>query len=256
MKQLYLYLWLLLPVRLAAQGSLAFDTSAINHKSKLVGLYRTPQAYERADFIIDNPDEIKALIPTFTAGPETPLQTARNFYTITLLHDGKEIKTWTVDMSRNRLLSDGSSYQFDALTVRKLAKENPLKVRAVRKKFRTTEEADDYLKKAKLERRLLYVETPWRAYEGSFDLRIPRTTANYNILMAYRIVTNTLLTIAPRDSFDIEVNYRRYSPSNQDYHNFIISCKKSDYDQLNIKDWEKSGWTKLQIAATLYYRKY
>lgn len=256
MTKLYLFLFMLLPLSQAAQEYALFDTSTIDNRSKLLGIYRTPQPYERMDFIIDNPDDIKALIPTLTAGTEVYPQLPRDFFVITLLQEGKEMKAWTVDMKRNCLLIDGRAYLFDAAIVKKLARENPFRLKMVTKTFTSQEEADQYLEKQKLDRSFLYARMPTIDYEGYFEVRIPRSGIQPQTSSIQDTVRNTLARMAPPGSFDVIYVNNRAVAADKRHYTCTIYGKKETYDRLNIAGWVKGKWARSAARATLFYRKY
>lgn len=254
MTKLYLFLFIL-PLSLLAQEYALFDTGTVNNRSKLLGLYRTPQPYEHMDFIIDNPDDIKALIPTLTAGTEVYPQLPRDFFIISLLQDGKEIKAWTVDMKRNCLLYDGRAYLFDAGIVKKLARENPFKLKEVRKTFTSQEAADQYLEKQKLDRSFLYARMPTIDYEGHFEISIPNSAATSGVLALQDTVHNTLARITPVGTFDVVMVDNRVNADKKQY-KYTVYCRKETYDRFRVADWKKGKWTQSQAGGTLFYRKY
>ncbi|WP_276481632.1 hypothetical protein [Paraflavitalea pollutisoli] len=256
MNKFYLYLLLLLPFGAQAQQYVLFDTSTINYKSKLIGYYKTDPYSDKMDFIIDNPDDIKELIVSFTAGAEQDPQMPRDYYIVTLSQNNNEVKSWTFDMVRGCTLYEGRSYAYDVKKIRKLAKQNPLRVKEVTATFKTNEEAEQFLKKQQLDRNLLYSKLNKVRHEGQFTLRVPRLTTDPRIRIATDTVRKQLSRLAAPGTFTVlYVNNRSVAADNKHY-TFTIYSKKDTYDYLDIPKWEKGKWGAIEATVFLYYRKY
>lgn len=251
-----LYLLFLLPFCAQAQQYILFDTSTINFKSRLIGYYRSDAYSDKMDFIIDNPDDIKELIINFTAGAEQAPQMPRDLYIVTLLQNNNEVKAWTFDMVRGCALYEGRSYAFDVKMIKKLAKQNPLRVKEVTMSFKTNEAAEQYLKKQQLDRNLLYSKINNVRYEGQFELKIPRLSLDPKIRIALDTVRKNFSALAPPGTYNVIHTYNRTVAADKKHHSFIVFSKKATYDQLNIPKWNKGKWEAIEPIVYLYYRKY
>lgn len=256
MSKLYLIFLLLFPLCTRAQQFALFDTSTINYKSRLIGYYKSDAYSDKMDFIIDNPDDIKQLIVSFTAGAEQDPQMPRDFYIVTLLQNNNDVKAWTFDMMRGCTLYEGRSYAFDVKILKKLAKENPLRIKEVSVSFKTNAEAEKYQKKQQLDRNLLYSKIQNVRYEGQFTLRVPRLTSEPRIRIALDSVRKNLARLAPADSYNVIYAFNRVAATDKSYYTFTVFSKKETYDQLDVRKWYKGKWAPIEPTVFLYYRKY
>lgn len=256
MIKVYLYLLLLFPLCASAQDYVLFDTSTINFKSKLIGYYRTNAFSDKMDFIIDNPDDIKSLIVSFTAGAEQDPQMPRDYYIVTLLQNNYDVKAWTFDMARGCALYEGRSYAFDVSLIKKLAKKNPLRIKEVTKTFNSDAEAEQYLKKQQLDRNLLFAKLNKVRHEGYFEMRVPRSTIDVRIRAALDTVRTRLSKLAPPGTYSVAFTQSRNAMMEKNYYTFLVSSKKDTYDNLDIPKWTKGRWEAIESTLTMFYRKY
>lgn len=256
MTKLYLYILFLLPFGAQAQQYVLFDTSTINYKSRLIGYYKSDAYSDKMDFIIDNPDDIKELIVSFTAGAEQDPQFPRDLYIVTLLQNNNEVKAWSFDMMRGCALYEGRSYAYDVKKIRQLAKQNPLRIKEVTATFKTNEEAEQYLKKQQLDRNLLYSKISKVRYEGRFDLRIPRNTTDPRVRAALDTVRYKFSKLAPPGTYSVVFTQNRNIPTDKNYYNFIVFGKKDMYESLKEPKWIKGKWETIEATVFMYYRKY
>ncbi|MDF2189031.1 hypothetical protein [Paraflavitalea sp. CAU 1676] len=247
---------LLLSVNLQARQAEPFDTTLINAKSKLIGWTRIENTRDKVSFILDQPEDIKKVMPLLTSGPEVNLRLTHEPYYISLVQNNREIRVWKVNIPGNRIMSNNNCYWFDASIISKLAKENPFRFKSEKKIFITNGDAQEFLRKESLNRNFLFARIPSGLYEGIFDIPVPRnvqykhpdTIANYLRTQIERIV--------PQGAYDFYDFQRSRDPQSKIQYIITICGSRELFDKLDAGDLTKENWKSLTEPSYFYYRKY
>lgn len=256
MVRFYFSVLLFLSTTAQARQAESYDTSLINSRSKLIGWTRIENYRDNMSFILDQPEPIKQLIPALTAGKEVNRKLSNQTYFITLIQDNIEVKAWKVNFESNRVMINGQSYWFDASLIRKLARENPFRFKTERKVFRTSPEAQAYLRKQSLNRDFLFAEIPPVIFEGRFDVPVPRNAAFTHPDSAASYLRSRIESITPRGTYDFYDFHRSLSPDDKIRYTITICGSRELFDKVDLGDLEKEKWKSFREASIFYYRKY
>lgn len=256
MVRFYFPVFLFLSITAQARQAESYDTSLINSRSKLIGWTRVENFRDNVSFILDQPEPIKQLIPTLTAGKEVNRKISAQTYFITLIQDNKEVKVWRVNIEGNRVMINDQSYWFDASVIRKLARENPFRFKIERKVFKTGPEAQDYLRKQSLNRDFLFAKIPSVIFEGRFDVPVPRDGEFTHPDSAASYLRSRIESVTPRGTYDFYDFQRSTTPEDNIRFTITICGSRELFDKVDLGDLKKENWKPLREGSLFYYRKY
>lgn len=220
----------------------------------MFGVMQNGDAKDRMNFILDNPDDIKSLVPTLTAGGEIKAKWGRALYLITLVEDNVQLAAWMVNIEDNYILYKGRTYAFDAKQIRQLAKNNRFKYKAKFLKFHSNEEANQYLKKQLLDRSFILADIPPVIYDGNFQVRLPRNNLHPNARAAIDTLKRRLENVTPQNTFVVKYVLNHTTIRDRDNYTFLVHCGKEVFEVFSQAGYKIGKWRKEPTETVFFYR--
>ena len=152
MKISFLIGFMFLSVNLFAQDNLLFDTLTINANTKLIGRYPqfdNQKTYRNLNFIIEDSATIKKVIAALPLGNEGENSIESPGFTINLVKDFSEVKSWIVNPGLNSVMYNGRTYAFKTSKLKEIAKKFPFDYSFDKIVFESKTAYEVYLEKQK-----------------------------------------------------------------------------------------------------------
>lgn len=232
----------------------ASDTIEITARSRMFGVMQNGDPRDRMNFMLDNPDDIKSLVPTLTAGAEIKAKWGRGLYLITLVEDNEQLGAWLVNIEDNYVLHKGRTYAFDAKQIRQLAKNNRFKYKAKLVKFSTKEEANQYLKKQMLDRSFIIADIPPVIYDGNFQVRLPRNKLHPNARAAIDSLKRRLENVTPPNTFVVKYVLNQSTVRDRDYYTLLVHCNRAVFELFSPVGYKIRKWREEPTQTVFFYR--
>ena len=257
MKKYFLIAALILSLNVHAQDKLMFDTLKIDATTKLIGRY--PQydkqkTYRSLNFIIEDPETIKKVISTLTVGEEGENTVEEPGFTIALIRDFDEVRSWIVNPGLNSALYDGHTYAFDIGKVKKLAKQYPFNYKFDKIPFRSKVEYESYLLKQKENKLFLFDYAPEFRYEGSFEVQFPRNQIYSSPKAISDYLTPLVEKIVSKDDYSIRYVLDEKNMNNHAQFTMTIIGSKKLYDELQLGNLKKRAWMPTIEEGYFFYK--
>jgi len=258
MKQTFLLFALLIALTVTAQQGFIFDTSRVDGSTKLIGRY--PQfdkdkIHRNLNFIIDNPADIKRIIPTLTLGKEVPNEIEEPGFQIAVIQNKDEIKTWIVNPASGSVLFDGHTYAFDISKIRVLAAKYPFDYRFDKITFKNKPDFDAYLLNASQDSTFLFDYRPRFRYEGSFEIEFPGNKRFSSPKAISEYLKPLIEKIVREKEYSIRYFLSDKNRNNPDQFTMNIEGSKKLYEELQPgNNLKKENWQETVEQGWFFYR--
>ena len=249
--------FLTISISLTAQEKYIFDTSKIDATTKLIGRY--PQydkqkTYKEFNFIITDPETIKAVIMTMPLGKEGENTIEDPEFRINVVQNFDEVKTWTVNPNLKSVMSNGHTYEFDVTKLKKLANKYPFDYKFDKVPFKNKFEYQQYLEKQKVDKEFLFDYAPQFKYEGSFEMKFPRDRKFSSPKVISDFLTPLIEKIVSKNEYRVGYILNEKNHKDQTQFTMTITGRKKIFDELNLDNLNKENWKDTVEEGWFFYR--
>lgn len=257
MKRLLLLILLSFALQLSAQDRLMFDSLQVDNHTKLIGRYPQydkTQAYRHWNFIIEDPEEIRELIKTFTLGQEVANSTETPSFRVCVVQDQKEVLSWTVNPTLKSVQYNGHTYGFDLDKIKSLNKKYPFDYRFEKKTFTTREEYTAYLAKQKENPAFLFDYSPLFRFEGSFEIEFPRNRKFDSPRTISEYLEPLIEKVAGENGYAVQYHINEKNLANRNQFTMTLLGSKKLFEQLELPALKKENWQDSVEEGWFFYR--
>jgi hypothetical protein len=249
--------FLTVSISLKAQEKYIFDTSKITATTKLIGRY--PQydkqkTYKEFNFIINDPEIIKAVIMTMPLGKEGENIMEDPEFRINVVQNFDEVKTWTVNPNLKSVMSNGHTYEFDVTKLKELAKKYPFDYKFDKIPFKNKYDYEQYLEKQKIDKTFLFDYAPQFKYEGSFEIKFPRDSKFSSPKAISDYLTPLVEKVVSKNQYRISYILNDKNKNDQTQFTMTITGSKKLYEQLELDNLTKENWKETSEEGWFFYR--
>jgi hypothetical protein len=231
----------------------------VDSTTKIIGRY--PQydknkSYEKWNFILENVKDIEAFTNQLVLGEEVKNTLEEPNFSICLIHNYDEVKSWTINPRMKSVMVDGHTYKFDIKLFTELNKKFPFKYKYESVVFNKKTEYESYLNLQKKDSTFLFDYAPQFKYEGSFELDFPNNQKFSNPREISTFIEKKLKKInVKKDEYSISyiLDERNLSNLNKIY-TMTIQGPKKIFDVLKIEDIENKNWTPTTEDGMFFYK--
>lgn len=253
---LFIY-FLTISISLTAQEKYIFDTSKIDASTKLIGRY--PQydkqkTYKEFNFIITDPEIIKAVIMTLPLGKEGENIIEDPEFRINVIQNFDEVKTWTVNPNLKSVMSNGHTFEFDVKKLKELAKQYPFDYKFDKVPFKNKLDYEQYLENQKLDKTFLFDYAPQFKYEGSFEIQFPRDSKFSSPKAISDFLTPLIEKIVSKNEYRVSYILNDKNRKDQTQFTMTITGRKKLFDELKLDNLNKENWTDTVEEGWFFYR--
>lgn len=256
-RKLLLMLTLFYTVCTMAQQTI-IDKLNFGDNTILVGMasdYNTNKAYDKLNFIIDNPSDLKDLKLNFEHGYELSTKlTDENHFMIYAIKDKKIIDQWLVNPKIYNVYYNGIAYSFDADKLEEIAAAYPLNVSIERMQFKNEKEYKKLKKAIDKDPSIILFYEPSFVFEGTYEISLPK---DKTIKTAEEAEAYFNQLIKPLTNKQYSVSYALNERNLMDRSQFtlIVSGPKVIFDKLPTNKGTKGEWTPEVYEAISVKRK-
>lgn len=242
---------------LLAQEKYIFDTAKIDGTTKLIGRY--PQydkqkTYKEFNFIITDPETIKAVIMTLPLGKEGKNIIEDPEFRMNIVQNFEEVKTWIVNPNLKSVLSEGHTYEFDVMKLKSLAKKYPFDYKFDKIPFKSKADYEKYLEKQKSDKTFLFVYAPQFEYEGSFEIQFPRNNKFSSPKAISDYLTPLIEKIVSKDEYRVSYVLNEKNRNDQTQFTMTITGNRKIFNDLQLENLNKENWTETVEEGWFFYR--
>ncbi|HTB99796.1 MAG TPA: hypothetical protein VK705_03870 [Ferruginibacter sp.] len=222
----------------------------------LVGLnpgYEKGTLYKNFCFIIDQPSDLLKTQKEWVFEKKLNGVFDMNGFSIYLVKNKSIVNTWVVSPSYNDIATNASSFVFDTTILTDLAMSSPLLYRSRIDTFRSIDDFKAFKMRSKLDSSFIFLFKPDIDYEGSFQVKIKKTTQINSPKKATEKL-DKLLNAIDKNGYDISYELSAENINDPSQITLTIESKKYLYDNFSDQNFIKGSWVPTSIVVTSIWK--
>jgi hypothetical protein len=236
---------------------LVFENLNLNENMRLIGMYPhydDDRTFEKYNFIIEDIKTLDSITKIIIKGKEISNQSSRNEFTIRLFDGNKKLQTWSFNPKHSYIRTDGKSYEFDANQILDLTKKFGFKYTYRKKHFSSQKEFDKEYSKLKVDNNFLFVYKPDFRYEGTFEVKYPKTEKLKHPKAISQYLRSKIGEIRNDNEYRVYYVFNDYNRKNSNQFTMTIESDSGLFKSFNDNNGEIKNWKANEYTATIFFK--